>query len=148
MTLWRVLESVHGSIGVLAAAVLLHPAIVMRRGKWLSRGMRWAVGFCAAFAVLAFGSGILIYESYRNVVKRPLFRADPVAGFLFETKEHLAVAVMTLAVGGAIAAFAAPRGADGLRKLAALAFAGASLLCLLVVGLGVWVAAVQGFPNP
>ena len=81
----RILESIHGFIGVLAAASLFHPAILLRKGQQLSRVSRLAVIFATLFAVAAFGAGIFIYEDYRQQVMRHLFRASVDAGFLFET---------------------------------------------------------------
>ncbi|MCB9603838.1 MAG: hypothetical protein H6721_16260 [Sandaracinus sp.] len=146
--IWRVLESVHGHLGVLAAAALLHPAILLRRGLPLSRGGRWSVGLTAFVTAAAFGLGVGIYEAYRDQVKRPLFRFDREVGLLFETKEHLAWAVVCLALGGAAAAFLAGPRDRRTRQLAALAFALASVLCLIVVVLGTWVASTRGFPEP
>jgi hypothetical protein len=146
--IWRLLESMHGHLGVLAAVALLHPAILLRRGLPLSRGGRWAVGLTGVVTALAFGLGVGIYEAYRELVKRSLFQADREVGLLFETKEHLAWAVVSLAVGGVAAAFlAGPRDRD-LRRGAALAFALAALLCFVVVGLGTYVASVRSFPEP
>lgn len=145
--IWRVLESVHGHFGVLAAAALLHPAILLRRGLPLSRGARWSVGLTTLVTALAFGLGLGIYEAYRELVKRPLFAFDPEIGLLFETKEHLAWAVVTLALGGAGAAFAAGPRDRRLRQSAALAFALAAALCLVVVALGTYVASARSFPE-
>ena len=46
--LLRLLESLHGHFGILAAVALMHPAILLRRGRALSRGMRWSIGLTAA----------------------------------------------------------------------------------------------------
>ncbi|MBX3251220.1 MAG: hypothetical protein KF901_28845 [Myxococcales bacterium] len=148
MILWRVLESVHGLFGVLAVAALLHPAILLREGVPLSRGARWSVGLTGAVTAAAFGLGVGIYEAYREHVKRGLFQYDRAAGLLFETKEHLAWAVVVLALGGAAAGLLAPPRDRRLRQLAALSFAGAAALCVVVVALGVYVSSLRGFPEP
>lgn len=147
MILQRVLESVHGLFGVLAAAALLHPAISLRRGLPLSRGMRWSLGLTTAVVAGAFALGLTIYEDYREVVKRGLFAKAPEVGFLFETKEHLAFAVLALALGGGVAALVAPRDGRELRRAAGTLFALAFVGCCVVVGLGVYIAAVASFPE-
>lgn len=147
MILQRILESVHGLFGVLAAAALLHPAISLRRGLPLSRGMRWSLGLTTAVVAGAFALGLTIYEDYREVVKRGLFAKAPEVGFLFETKEHLAFAVLALALGGGVAALVAPRDGRELRRAAGTLFALAFVGCCVVVGLGVYIAAVASFPE-
>lgn len=147
MTLIRVLEAMHGHMGVLAAASLVHPAILMRRGQQLSRGARWAISLSTAFAVSAFSMGIFIYEDYRSTVKRELFRMSRTAGYLFETKEHLAFAVVTLATGALVCAWMAPPESRRLRQASAAAYLSSALLAALVCVLGTYVAAVHTFPE-
>lgn len=147
MTLLRILETIHGHFGVLAAVALLHPAILLRRGRALTRGLWWSVVLTTGLTVVAFGSGLLIYEGYRTEVKRPLFLSEPTVGYLFETKEHVAWAVLSLALGAGVAALAAPRSARRLRMAAALVYAVAAVICFVTVGLGTYVAAVAGFPQ-
>lgn len=147
MTLLRILETIHGHFGVLAAVALLHPAILLRRGRALTRGLWWSVVLTTGLTVVAFATGLLIYEGYRTEVKRPLFLSAPTVGYLFETKEHVAWAVLTLALGAGVAALAAPRSARRLRMAAAFVYAVAAVICFLTVGLGTYVAAVAGFPQ-
>jgi hypothetical protein len=143
----RILESVHGHLGILAVAALLHPAIVLRKGLPLSFGAKWACVLATSVAVLAFATGLSIYGSYREIVKRPLLLDQLDVGLLFETKEHVAWGVMTMAVGALVAALAAPREAVSQRRAAALVYAAACLLALCAAGLGTYVAAVRGFPE-
>ena len=145
MKLELLLESVHGHVGVLAAAALLHPAILLRKGKPLTSRNRWSVAGATLFSVAAFSTGILIYEDYRAQVKRPMFLASFRAGTLFEIKEHLAVIVISLALGALVCAWVAPRDGNSLRKAAAHSYAMAAILCAAVVAMGTYVAAVQGF---
>jgi hypothetical protein len=147
MILTRILETVHGHAGILATAGLIHPALLLRRGQQLSRGSRIAVVLATLFAVLAFSLGIVIYEDYRSVVKRSLFRASFNAGLRFETKEHLAYAVVMLALSGAVCALVAPRESRRLRQAAAATYLTAALLSGLVCVLGTYVSAVHGFPE-
>jgi hypothetical protein len=144
MALW---ETLHGHLGVLAAAALLHPAILLRRGKAMSRGARYAVFLTSVLVALAFASGLFIYPAYRQAVRAALFLESPTAGFLFETKEHIAYGVLAMTAGATTAAFLAPsdKGADPIRRAAALVYAAGAALCLATVALGSYVASVQGF---
>lgn len=143
----RIFESLHGHLGVLAAASLFHPAVLLRKGQQLSRGSKLAVILATLFAVSAFGGGVFIYEDYRQLVKRNLFRASTQAGFFFETKEHLAYGVVALALGAAVCALLAPKEARHLRKASAAAYFTAAVLATGVCLLGTYVAAIQGFPE-
>lgn len=146
MTLLRLLESVHGHLGILAAVALLHPAMLLRKGRALSRGLWWSVVLTTGLVAFAFATGISIYDEYREVVKPELFRADPVAGLLFETKEHIAWAVLALSLGAGAVAALAPKESKSMRKSAALMYAVAAAICLITVGLGTYVAAIRSFP--
>ena len=143
--IWRVIESVHGHFGVLAAIALLHPAILLRRGLPLSRGARWSVGLTTVCTAVAFCLGVGIYEHYRETVKRGVFLESATIGFLFETKEHLGFAVIALALGAGVAALVAPASAAGVRRACALIYAAAAFLCAVVVALGTFVASTKGF---
>lgn len=147
MTALRILETIHGHLGILAAVALLHPAITLRRGKPLSRGRWWSVVLATATTVAVFATGLWIYDDYREHVRRPLFAESPTVGFLFETKEHIAWAVLSLALAAGAAALLAPRQAPSIRKAAALLYATAAVICFLTAGLGTYVAAVRGFPQ-
>jgi len=147
MTALRLLESVHGHLGVLAAVALMHPAILLRRGRPLTRGLRWSIGLTTVVTAAAFALGIAIYEDYRAHVKRGLFVADLNAGLLFETKEHLAFATLALAIGAGAAALAAPRKDARLRKTAAALYVAAAVCCCVVAALGTYVASVRSFPQ-
>ncbi len=130
---------------MLAAAALLHPAILLRKGNPMSWGTRLAVVLTAGAVVLAFASGVWIYPAYVASVRVPLFLKSEHTGLLFETKEHIAFAVMALALGASACAWFAPTRARGLRRAAAVGFALGAALCLVTAALGTWVAAVHGF---
>jgi len=147
VTLLRVLETVHGHLAILAAIALLHPAIALRAGRPLSRGGRWSVALTTVVTVLAFGTGLFMYGDYREIVRRPLFEEHPGVGMLFETKEHLAWAVLSMALGAGAAAWLAPRRSRSLRRVAAVVYAVAATLALATVAIGTYVAAVGSFPQ-
>lgn len=141
----RLWESIHGHLGVLAAIALVHPAILLRRGLPLSRGARLSVILSSGLVIGAYSFGIASYGAYRETVKRGLFAIDPRTGLLFETKEHLAYVTLAIAVAALGCALLAPSRAEGTRRLASRLYAAAAGLCIAVVGLGTWVAAVRGF---
>ncbi len=93
----RVLERVHGHIGWLSAAALIHPAIVLRNPRRKARG---AALSGALVPTLAGALGAFLYRDFGRTLKRPLFTASHVMGELFERKEHLAVAAVALAWTG------------------------------------------------
>jgi hypothetical protein len=143
--LLRFATSVHGHLGALAAVALLHPAVLLWRGRPATRGVRWTIGLATALVTAAYAMGIGLYGDYRSLVKRPLFREDAVTGFLFETKEHLAFVAVVLAIGAVLPSLLeGPEQAD-LRRLAARCWGGAALACWVVGALGTWVESVRGF---
>ncbi len=141
----RLLESVHGHVGVLAMAALLHPALILWSGRPLSRNARIALGASVALVLTAFALGLTIYPAYREQVKADLFRADVRAGLLFETKEHLAWVSLISALGAGVAALAAPPKAIAIRRIAGRVFLGSAIACALTAALGTWVASVHSF---
>jgi hypothetical protein len=145
MMLLRWVVAVHGYLGVLAAASMLHPALSLRSGKPLSRRGHYAM-LAATFLTLAtYGGGLAVYGKYRELVKRPLFAESLRAGLLFETKEHLAVTVLCFVLGACVAALFAPRQAVALRKVSALLFVLAAVTAMAVVLLGTHVSSVRSF---
>ena len=145
MNTLRVLERIHGHLGVLGAAALLHPTILLWKGQPLSRRLRIAMSLGLSLITAALALGLFFYGDYRALVKRELFTENPMVGLLFETKEHLSYAAFTLAWGATLAAFLAPPDAPGLRRAAARVFAAAFVCAVVVVVLGVWVASTRSF---
>ncbi len=142
----RLIEHVHGHLGWLAAAVLVHPAVVLRDRK---RRAQWAVGLATALVTAASAIGAWLYGSYTERLKQGIFVAAPSIGLLFERKEHLALGAVVLAWAGAAAYFAAPRASEPtrtlLRTIAFRSFALAAALAVLVAALGTVVGVYKSF---
>lgn len=144
----RLTEHLHGHLGWLAAAVLVHPAVVLRRKKKAD----WAVGSAVGLVTVAGAMGAGLYPSYRERLKQAIFQESPTVGYLFERKEHLAFAAVALAWVGALTYLSSRALGDereetkgSLRKTAQVAFMLAALLAILVAALGTTVAAFKTF---
>lgn len=145
--LLRVLERIHGHLGWLSVAALLHPAIFLRNPK---RRARLAVSLATGFAVATALLGAYVYPEYRNRIKQHIFIEVPWLGWMFERKEHLAVGAVGLALAGCLAHMTLPLFTEEATKrmvarLAHRAFAAAFVLALLVAILGVSVASYRSF---
>lgn len=142
----RLTEHVHGHLGWLAAASLLHPAIVLRSR---SRRAPLAVGLSTALVTVAAGLGAWLYVAYRARLRQGIFLEAPSVGLLFERKEHLAFGAVLLAWAGAAAYFAATRATrpmrERLRSMAFHAFCASAALAMLVAVLGTIVAVYRTF---
>jgi hypothetical protein len=143
----RVLERVHGHLGWLGVAALLHPAILLRNPR---RRAPLAVILTVATLAVTAVIGASIYPEYRSRLKQHIFIEAPRLGWLFERKEHLAVGALAFALAGGIAHLAAPRFADEnvratLARLAHRAFVIAFALALVVASFGVAVATYKSF---
>ncbi len=145
--LLRVLERIHGHLGWLSVAALLHPVILLRNPR---RRARLAVSLTTASVVTTALLGGCIYPGYRERIKQHIFIEAPRIGWLFERKEHLAVGAVGLAVAGCIAHLSLPfftepdiqlTGAG----LAHRAFVASFVIALLVAVLGVAVASFKSF---
>jgi hypothetical protein len=144
--LLRLLEHVHGHLGWLAAAVLVHPAVVLRdRRRRAHLAVALATGSVTAGAAL----GLFLYVYWRELLKQEVFFEAPAIGLLFERKEHLAFGAVGLSWAGAGAYFAAPRATPAvgqtLRTIAFRAFVAAAALALAVAAIGTFVAAHASF---
>jgi hypothetical protein len=145
--LLRVLVRIHGHLGWLAVAALLHPAILLRNPK---RRSPLAVSLATLSAVATALIGGYIYPEYRDRLKQHIFIEAPRVGWLFERKEHLAVGAVALALAGCIAHLSLPVfEGDKTRLLVARiahrAYVGAFVLALIVAVLGVSVASFKSF---
>lgn len=142
----RLFEHVHGHLGWLAAATLLHPAIVLRSR---TRRAHLAVGLSTGLVTVAAAIGTWLYVFYRERLKQGIFIHAPSMGLLFERKEHLAFGAVLLAWAGAAAYFAAPRAPSDtqqrLRTLAFHAYCASAALAVLVAVLGTVVATYKTF---
>jgi hypothetical protein len=131
----RIVEHLHGHLGWLTAAALIHPAIVLRR----NRGGRWAVGLSTGFVTLTVVLGVWLYTPYRTHLRQHLFQASATMGLLFERKEHLAFGAFALAWVGALAYVGQKR------ALAHRAYVLAAALAVVVATLGTTVASYRSF---
>jgi hypothetical protein len=142
----RLLEHVHGHLGWLAAALLIHPAILLRR---LRRRAHLAVALSASLVTLVGAAGVSMYSEYGLRIRQSLFLHAPRYGWLFERKEHLAFGAIALVWAGA-AAYAGAERAEGelydrLRVLSFRAFAAAAALAVIAAALGTAVAVYKSF---
>jgi hypothetical protein len=141
----RAFAHVHGHLGWLAALALAHPAVMLRR----PRRRVLTVAAAATILVTAAGAlGALIYPRYREIVKPALFAATPLAGELFERKEHFGVLAIVLAWAGlALAALAQRRSDDQpeVTRAAFVAYAGAAAAALGSAAAGIIVAVQKSF---
>ena len=145
--LLRVLERIHGHLGWLSVAALMHPAIFLRNPK---RRARLSVALATGFAVATALLGAYVYPEYRNRIKQHIFIEIPRLGWMFERKEHLAVGAVALALAGCLAHLTLPMFTEEATKrtvarLAHRAFVAAFVLALLVAILGVSVASYKSF---
>lgn len=94
----ELLRTLHGHLGVLAVAGLVHPATFLRPGRRLSRGQRASVWASSLLFVLVYGSGLALYPGYREQERGALLRHDFALAMWFERKEHLAFVAVVLVV--------------------------------------------------
>lgn len=147
----RVLERIHGHLGWLAVAALLHPAIVLRNPR---RRARLAVVLSTVTATLTGGLGALIYGDYSRLLRRAIYLASMKHGLLFERKEHLAFAAIALAWAGCAlhlsargpsGAVAGDAGVTARARAAWIAFVASALLTTVVATMGIVVASFRSF---
>jgi hypothetical protein len=142
----RLFEHVHGHLGWLAAALLVHPALVLRDRK---RRAHLAVALSTGAVTIGSALGAWLYVAYRERLKQQIFVHASSIGLLFERKEHLAFSAVVLAWAGCAAYFAAPRATPEvratLRTIAFRAFATSAALAIVVATLGTIVAVYESF---
>ena len=142
----RIAEHIHGHLGWLAAAALVHPAILLRK---TSRRAHLSVALAVAITTLVGALGVTLYGPYRDRLRQPIFAHAPTIGYLFERKEHFAFAAILLAWTGAATYVGAIRGAgevrEPLRKASHLAFLASAAFALMTAILGTVVAAFMTF---
>ncbi|HEY1954391.1 MAG TPA: hypothetical protein VGH28_02240 [Polyangiaceae bacterium] len=143
--LLRLLERIHGHLGWLAVAALLHPAILLRKPR---RRARLSVSLATGLVVVTALLGAYFYPAYRNRIKQHLFIEAPKLGWMFERKEHLAVGAVAFALVGCVSHLALPRAGAAeptLERLAHRAFVLAFGFALATAVLGVAVASYKSF---
>jgi hypothetical protein len=137
----RLLERVHGHLGWLAAAALVHPAIMLRNPK---RRARLSVVLAALFATAAGGFGAFIYPHYSRGLRRVVYVASLRYGLLFERKEHLAFAALALAWAGCLLHLSAS-GNEHRARAAHVAFVASAALPTVVATMGTLIASFRSF---
>ncbi len=147
--LLRLLERVHGHLGWLSVAALLHPAVLLRQRR---RRARLSVSLATGFVVVTALLGAYVYPSYRDRIKQHLFIEAPKLGWMFERKEHMAVGAVAFALVGCVSHLALPLVASGgpeqslaLARLSHWAFVLAFAFALVAAVLGVSVASYRSF---
>ncbi|TVQ91451.1 MAG: hypothetical protein EA397_10395 [Deltaproteobacteria bacterium] len=130
----------HGLLAVLSLVLLIHPIVTLRLRRGISVWTARTADLGAAGVLATFLIGWWLYPGYRQGIKPRLLFDDPSATALFESKEHLALLVMALAVGGALSLRLGGHH-PAVRRLSWI-----MLLCSVVVGavtagMGLWVAA-------
>lgn len=143
----RVVERIHGHLGWLAVAALVHPALMLANPR---RRARLSVTLATGTVVLTAALGAWLYPHYRLLLKQRIFIDSARHGWLFERKEHLAVGAVVFALVGCIAHLMVPALDEGptrarLARLAHRAFVIAAMLALIVATLGVTVASFRSF---
>ncbi len=142
----RVIERIHGHLGWLAVAALLHPAILLRRP---ARRARLAVSLATAGVVVTALLGGGIYPEYRARLKQHIFIDSPRLGWMFERKEHLAVGAVSFALAGCVAHLSVPwvgeESRAAMSRLAHRSFVVAFVFAALVATIGVVVASFRSF---
>jgi hypothetical protein len=141
----RLGEHIHGHLGWLAVASLLHPAVLLRRTK---RTAHLSVGFAVGIVTLTGALGVALYGPYRDKLKQPIFASSPAVGYLFERKEHLAVGALLFAWAGTAAYLGAGPGGRSrapLQKAAHWAFVASAGFALLSAVMGTIVASYRSF---
>lgn len=139
--LFGLVERLHGHLGVLGLAMLLHPVITLPRRPRLTPWTVRTAEIAAAMLTATFALGWWIYPAYRADVKPSLLRDAPFVALRFESKEHLAFCAAALAVGGAIALRRVGGTRDG-RRLAWALLLSAWVCGVLTAGLGIFVASI------
>ena len=137
--IFQVMERIHGHLGILALAVLLHPLLSLPRRSTMSRGMRWTLWLALALLALTYGLGWWIYPDYRILEKPELIRSNIALAKLFESKEHLAF--FSLVCGCTGIAIALRQDEEEDRRIAWFLLLSSWLLGVTVAGLGIAVAA-------
>lgn len=142
----RLIERSHGHIGVLAAAAVLHPAILLRNPK---RKAPLSVALATALLTLAGFMGAYVYPLYRVKLKQDIFLHADRIGWMFERKEHLAVGAIGFAWIGCTAYFSKSRFNEtdrpAIARIAWLSFMASFAMTTAVALIGLFVASYKSF---
>jgi hypothetical protein len=142
----RVVEHIHGHLGWLTAAVIVHPAILLRDRE---RSAHLSVGLATGLLTLEWALGAWLYGPYRARLQPHIFTDARWIGVMFERKEHLAMGALLL-TWAAASAYAIAIGARDevgarMRTFAHHAFVIAAALLVVTACLGTLVASYDTF---
>ncbi len=109
-----------------------------------------SVSLATAFVCVTGALGAYVYPEYRHRLKQRIFIESSSVGWLFERKEHLAVAAIAFALVGLVAhlsvdTFATEEMRRTIARLAHRAFVVSFALTLIVAVIGVAVASFKSF---
>ncbi len=135
---YALLQRVHGYLGLLGLALLLHPVLRLRTPGPVGRWTRRTAELSAGLLLAPFLLGLWLYADYRAHVKPALWQAAPQTVLAFEVKEHLAFFAVVLALAGALAL--RPGGGEPGRRVARTLLAVGALCAAITVVLGMVVA--------
>lgn len=142
----RLIERLHGHIGWLAVAAVLHPALLLRNPK---RNAALSVGLATCLISIAGAIGAYVYPLYRMKLKQDIFIHSQTIGWMFERKEHLAVGAIGFAWVGCVAYFSKAHfdqaSRPALARAAWLAFATSFAMSASVALIGTIVASYRSF---
>lgn len=141
----RLLEHVHGHLGWLAVAALVHPAVVLRNPR---RRAKLAVVLSVSLSTVASALGGFLYYFYSHQLRRAVYAASMRHGMMFERKEHLAFGALALAWAGAAMHLFARSDDEVGRSRARFAhwtFVAAAVLAAIVGVLGTLVGSFKTF---
>lgn len=137
--LFALVERLHGHLALLSLALLLHPVVTMKYRRRLTPWARRSAALATAMLAVTFATGWGLYPHYRSHIKPGLLERLPPVAMRFETKEHLSVLALALAVGGALALWYAT---DRSRELAWRLLLLGWICGAATAGLGVFVASL------
>ena len=141
----RLLAHLHGHLGILAVALLLHPVVALRREVPRGRVLYSVVPalvITSAAAIL----GMTSYADYRAEVQVAMYRTARPLAIMFERKEHFGFAATAFVWCGGLLLVAGRENSH--RRAARIAFSVAFGFAALAGVIGIWAATVKPVGGP